>query len=50
MAVSKSLDANGDVVRICIDDPEMPLLYALRDNLKLRGPRFGCRLGQVAPA
>jgi nicotinate dehydrogenase subunit A len=24
----------------------MPLLYALRDNLGLRGPRFGCGLGQ----
>jgi nicotinate dehydrogenase subunit A len=24
----------------------MPLLYALRDNLGLHGPRFGCGLGQ----
>ena len=24
----------------------MPLLYALRDNLELKGPRFGCGLGQ----
>ena len=24
----------------------MPLLYALRDNMGLRGPRFGCGLGQ----
>jgi nicotinate dehydrogenase subunit A len=24
----------------------MPLLYALRDNLELHGPRFGCGLGQ----
>ena len=24
----------------------MPLLYALRDNLGLKGPRFGCGLGQ----
>jgi nicotinate dehydrogenase subunit A len=24
----------------------MPLLYVLRDNLSLHGPRFGCGLGQ----
>jgi nicotinate dehydrogenase subunit A len=46
MAVSKSLAVNGKLVTISIDDPEMPLLSALRDNLKLRGPRFGCGLGQ----
>ena len=28
------------------DDPQMPLLYVLRDNLGLHGPRFGCGLGQ----
>ncbi len=27
-------------------DPEMPLLYALRDHLRLDNPRFGCGLGQ----
>lgn len=26
--------------------PDSPLLYALRDDLKLRGPKFGCGLGQ----
>ena len=26
--------------------PSMPLLYALRDNLALHGPRFGCGLAQ----
>jgi nicotinate dehydrogenase subunit A len=46
MAVSKALDVNGKPVTITIDDPEMPLLYALRDNLALHGPRFGCGLGQ----
>jgi nicotinate dehydrogenase subunit A len=29
-----------------VDDPNMPLLYALRNDLGLRGPRFGCGLGQ----
>ena len=27
-------------------DPTTPLLYVLRDELGLRGPRFGCGLGQ----
>ena len=41
-----SLDVNGGTARIFIDDPSMPLLYALRDQLHLHGPRFGCGLGQ----
>ena len=40
------LHVNGHVVRVTVDDPDMPLLYALRDNLGLQGPRFGCGLGQ----
>lgn len=27
-------------------DPSTPLLYALSDDLALRGPKFGCGLGQ----
>ena len=27
-------------------DPSTPLLYVLRNDLELRGPRFGCGLGQ----
>jgi nicotinate dehydrogenase subunit A len=27
-------------------DPETPLLYVLSDDLSLRGPKFGCGLGQ----
>ena len=27
-------------------DPDMPLLYALRGELALKGPRFGCGLSQ----
>src|ERR1035437_5678874 len=27
-------------------DPDTPLLYVLTDNLKLKGPRFGCGLAQ----
>ncbi|MFZ0672012.1 MAG: 2Fe-2S iron-sulfur cluster-binding protein, partial [Pseudolabrys sp.] len=43
---NKSLNVNGKRVSITYDDPQMPLLYVLRDNLGLRGPRFGCGLGQ----
>ena len=46
MAQSKSLNVNGKRVSVRYDDTQMPLLYALRDNLGLHGPRFGCGLGQ----
>jgi len=46
MATSVTLHVNGQSVVVNTDDPDMPLLYALRDNLKLHGPRFGCGLGQ----
>jgi nicotinate dehydrogenase subunit A len=40
------LYVNGKPRTIQVDDPEMPLLYALRNDLGLHGPRFGCGLGQ----
>jgi len=40
-----SLDVNGRVQRADVE-PDSPLLYALRDNLGLDNPRFGCGLGQ----
>ena len=46
MAQSKSLNVNGKPVTISIDDPEQSLLVALRDNLALNGPLFGCGLAQ----
>src|SRR5262249_31464719 len=46
MAKTKSLTVNGKRVSINYEDPEMPLLYVLRENLGLHGPRFGCGLGQ----
>ena len=41
-----SLDVNGRAVRVGLDDLDTPLLYVLRDDLGLHGPRFGCGLGQ----
>ncbi len=40
-----SLKVNGKA-RTVNAEPAMPLLYALRDQLGLRGPKFGCGLGQ----
>jgi nicotinate dehydrogenase subunit A len=40
-----SLKVNGRAVSVDVD-PESPLLYALRDNIGLNNPRFGCGLGQ----
>jgi nicotinate dehydrogenase subunit A len=41
-----TLQVNGQVHTVPIDDPDTPLLYVLRDDLALRGPKFGCGLGQ----
>jgi nicotinate dehydrogenase subunit A len=46
MASFVALNVNGRAVAVTVDDPAMPLLYVLRENLELRGPRFGCGLGQ----
>ena len=42
----KALTVNGKCVAVTYNDPKMPLLYVLRDDLGLHGPRFGCGLGQ----
>ena len=44
--VTVTLSVNGKSTRLRVDDPNMPLLYALRDDLGLHGPKFGCGLGQ----
>ena len=46
MATSINLNVNGRATTVSVDDPDMPLLYALRNDLGLHGPRFGCGLGQ----
>jgi nicotinate dehydrogenase subunit A len=40
------LNVNGKDVVAHVHDPQMPLLYFLRNDLGLHGPRFGCGLGQ----
>jgi aerobic-type carbon monoxide dehydrogenase small subunit (CoxS/CutS family) len=39
------LKVNGSSHTVDVE-PETPLLYVLRNDLNLRGPRFGCGLGQ----
>ena len=46
MAQQLTLHVDGQTRSIEVDDPAMPLLYALRDELGLINPRFGCGLGQ----
>lgn len=45
MKQSYSLNVNGAVHKIEADE-DMPLLYALRDDLGLNNPHFGCGLAQ----
>jgi len=40
-----TLKVNGKTHRVEAE-PDTPLLYVLRDNLELHGPKFGCGLGQ----
>src|SRR3954471_15244914 len=43
--MSITLNVNGTPQAV-EDDPSTPLLYVLRDDLKLNGAKFGCGLGQ----
>jgi nicotinate dehydrogenase subunit A len=42
---SVSLKVNGKTQVVDVD-PETPLLYVLRNDLQLNGPKFGCGLAQ----
>jgi nicotinate dehydrogenase subunit A len=39
------LNVNGEAREVSAE-PETPLLYVLRNDLKLKGARYGCGLGQ----
>ena len=43
--MSLSITVNGASHQV-VADAETPLLYVLRNDLKLKGARFGCGLGQ----
>jgi nicotinate dehydrogenase subunit A len=46
MAKSLTLQVNGERRTVDVEDADMPLLYALRNDLELNGPKFGCGLAQ----
>ena len=46
MPTAMNLRVNGKPLAVTIDDPSTPLLYVLRNDAGLHGPRFGCGLGQ----
>jgi aerobic-type carbon monoxide dehydrogenase small subunit (CoxS/CutS family) len=46
MATQYRLTVDGKTHTISVDDPDMPLLYALRDELGMSNPHFGCGLAQ----
>jgi nicotinate dehydrogenase subunit A len=41
--IALKVNSKSQVVDV---DPETPLLYVLRDDLQLNGPKFGCGLSQ----
>jgi nicotinate dehydrogenase subunit A len=46
LSTAIQLTVNGKSCVVHTDDPNMPLLYALREELGLHGLHFGCGLGQ----
>jgi nicotinate dehydrogenase subunit A len=46
MSSTHRLIVNGEACEVTVDYPDTPLLYVLRDDLKLKGTRFGCGNGQ----
>jgi len=46
MATTKTIRVNGKALSVTVDDAATPLLYILRNDGGLHGPRFGCGLGQ----
>ena len=45
MSVTTTIQVNGKSHSVAAE-PDTPLLYILRNDLKLKGARFGCGLGQ----
>jgi xanthine dehydrogenase iron-sulfur cluster and FAD-binding subunit A len=43
--MAQTITINGRSHRVDVED-DMPLLWVLRDVLDLKGPKFGCGIGQ----
>jgi aerobic-type carbon monoxide dehydrogenase small subunit (CoxS/CutS family) len=46
MATTHNLSVNGTTQTVLVDDDTEPLLYVLRNQLGLKGPKFGCGVAQ----
>jgi len=46
MVANYRLKVNGKIHEVASWDANQPLLYVLRNQLELNGPKFGCGLGQ----
>ena len=46
MTVTRTIRVNGKSLSATVDDVATPLLYILRNDAGLHGPRFGCGFGQ----
>ncbi len=46
MATTVKFTLDGKPRTIKVEDPAMPLIYALRDDLKMKAPHFGCGVAQ----
>jgi aerobic-type carbon monoxide dehydrogenase small subunit (CoxS/CutS family) len=46
MPAQITLSVDGASHGVTVNDPDMPLLYLLRDELGLNNPHFGCGLAQ----
>ncbi|MBX6742528.1 MAG: (2Fe-2S)-binding protein [Acetobacteraceae bacterium] len=46
MSQNLAMIVNGHPTSVTVEDPQMPLLYVLRNDLGLKGPHFGCGLAQ----
>lgn len=45
MSTTHNLNVNGKACSVAVDHNDTPLLYVLRDDLGLKGTRFGCGTG-----
>jgi nicotinate dehydrogenase subunit A len=46
MAIDVAMTVNGRARSVRVEDPQTPLLYVLRNQFELNGPKYGCGLGQ----
>ncbi len=45
-SLTLNLSVNGNPRTLSVDDDTEPILYVLRNQLRLKGPKFGCGMAQ----